>query len=302
MPFWSILAISAALCWAITNILDKILLTDHVRGSVSYLILASLVGLISVVFILVFGGEVQQVGSLILALSLMTGVLNACFLLLYFKALQHTDASVVAILIQMIPVSSLVIGFFVFSERFSAYSYFGIIAIVAGTVLASFGSNDGQSNGVPKALLLMIPAVIFASTEYALESYALRFTNVDTVFIWGRIGQFFFAVGVFLCLSLRKKSARDSLKVGFRVFLMIVAVECLNLLGIYLLNGAYALGPYSLVVTLSSIQPILVLILILLFRQVVPQLVPDVTTKSNLLARIVASMSVIIGVFLISSA
>ena len=207
----------------------------------------------------------------------------------------------VAILLQGVPVITVGISTVFFREMFPAVTYAGIAIIIAGTVLATLAAEPGRKRMGLRAIVTVTPALLAVSISYSLQSYTLRTISVDTLFVAGRVGQLAVAAGLLCLAPIRRDLVATTARLSRGVMAIVVLVGLLNLLGVYLLNEAYARGPLALVTTLSSIQPVLVLALILVVNSIRPHTVPDEGSRRYLGPRAVATGLVIAGIFLSSS-
>ncbi|MBI5029798.1 MAG: EamA family transporter [Chloroflexi bacterium] len=298
---WEIFALSAALAWSIVTVLDKVLLERHIPSGNVYLILHGFVGMIPVLGMALLGRPFEFADLSMLGLALLAGVLESIFMLLYYKALQITDASIVAIFLQGVPVITTFISFFFFHENFFLTTYLGIAMIVLGTILVILIGSPGQHRIEWKAMVLILPALFAISVSYSLQSYTLRFINVDTFFGTARVGQLLVGLVLLSLPIIRKEWVGIVSQLRPTIWLITIAIGLLNIFGTYLLNQAYALGPLALVTTLSSIQPILILVLISLANSIRPHLVPDEGSQKFFWRRSAATLLVIVGILVSST-
>jgi uncharacterized membrane protein len=305
---WFILSLSAALFWALVNILDKILVIEHIKSQWARLILDSLVGLISCVLIYSLG-LLSKATIDVMVLSILAGILLYGFNYLYYKALETADVSVTAVLMQTIPIFTAIWGYLFFDEIFSSIVYSGIALVVLGAVFSNIEIDSSGSYKIVggknwnATVLYIIPGIFLVSVNYALQKHILAFTNSWTVFFWGRIGAFLLT-SFFLVTSRNARSDffQTITKIKPRSLLMLSGVEWLNLSGIFLIISAYSLGPVTLVVTTSAIQPLFVIIIMIavsIFRK--KSILSDFSNnKRVLVTRIVASAILVIGIYFIS--
>lgn len=73
--------------------------------------------------------------------AIMLGLLTAVSSFLYQQATRHAGAQSTCLLSTFEPLTSLVVGFFVYNERLEPLNYLGIVCILASVVLLSFGEK-----------------------------------------------------------------------------------------------------------------------------------------------------------------
>jgi drug/metabolite transporter (DMT)-like permease len=156
---WYFFAFLSPLLWAISNHIDKYILSKYLKnvGSGVLAIFAGLVGLMLSLGILIVSP------SSILGMSLFHAViiiLNGALLLIafipYFYALQEEDASSVVPLYQMIPIFSLILGSFLLGESLTLVQSFGGMCIIFGAVLISIDPTSAGFNLKKRVFLLML--------------------------------------------------------------------------------------------------------------------------------------------------
>ena len=298
---WVFFALSAALTWATVTLLDKVLLERHIPSGSTFLILTSLVGLLPAAGLFAFGRQWELVDGASLGIALFAGLLESVFLLLYYKALRVADAPIVAILLQCVPVITIAISLLLFHETFFFSTYLGIGIIIGGTILAILAGSPGRHHVELKAVWIVLPALLVISVSYSLQSYALRTISVDQFFVAARVGQLLLGIALLLRTEIRRHVFAITGKLSPLILSITVAIGLLDLGGAYLLNNAYAAGPLALVTTVSSIQPLLILLMITLANSIRPRTIPDEGSQAFFWRRSVATGLVIVGIFLSSS-
>jgi len=297
---WSILALSAAFFWSVVNIADKKLVTNQFPAFANYFVLESLAGLF-VALVALFMGGFQSTAYNVLFLAFLAGLLEGPFSLLYYRALQISDVSIVVTLLQAIPIFSVLMGVFIFQEQLTLLMLLGIILIIGAGILATITDNSTKFAGfLSKAFVLMIAASFIVSISYALADYSLRFTNANTVFILARVGQVVFALGMMCARQIRKNFMRVISTLPIRIPIIILGLVILNLVGVYLQTLAYAIGPLSTVSVFLSVQPIFVLVIILSVNRMYPNRIPDKGTNKHILVRSFAVIMAVVGLAILS--
>lgn len=306
---WLLLSIGAAFFWAVVNLLDKILVIEHIKSQWTRLILDSSVG-ISSCLLVYFTGLLSNVTIEIILLSISAGIILFGFNYLYYKALETADVSVTAVLMQTVPIFTAVWGFLFFGELFFPVVYIGIGLIIFGAILSNiefdtlgfhkiFGGKNWNA-----AVLYIFPGIFLVSINYALQKYILNFTNSWTVFFWGRIGAFVLTSFFFI---ISRKIRTDFLQTIREIkalpLLMLSGVEWFNLFGIFLIITAYSTGPITLVATVSAVQPLFVIIIMIVFSILRKKsILSDFSNNKKVLAiRIVASILLIAGIYIVST-
>jgi len=306
MNNWFLLSLSAAFLWAVVNILDKIIVVEHIKFHWSRLILDSFVGL-TVCIVLAALGVGLTTNIYVVTLSILAGVLLYGFNYLYYKGLESAEVPVVSALLQGVPVFSALWGFLFFQERYGWLVYLGIIFIISGAVFINAEENGKSKTIVLRgtnwrsATLYIIPGIFILSINYALQKYILNLSDSWTIFFWARIGAFIFTSTMLLFSpKIRTGFIRTAKGLKSKSYLLIGIIEWINLAGIYLLLKAYSTGTVTLVTTVAATQPVIVMIL-----SVIATILFKTPSLANydfriILIRVFSITFMIIGVMLIS--
>lgn len=305
---WLIFSLLAALFWAVVNLLDKILVIEHIKSQWARLILDSIIGVSSCVLIYFFG-LLSPANFKVIFLSIVAGVILYGFNYLYYKTLETADVSVTAVFMQTIPIFTAIWGYIFFSELFSSWVYLGIGMVILGAILANVETDMNGSKklvggkNLRAIIVYMLPGVFLVSLNYALQKHILNSTDTWIVFFWGRIGSAILTLSVVVFFKkIRLEFSQTISSVKILPLIMLGGVEWLNLFGIFFIISAYAIGPVTLVVTASAIQPLFVIAIVIAFSLIRKKSVlSDFSgSKTVLVVRIFASIFLILGIYLIS--
>ena len=266
---WLVLAIMAASLWALVNILDKEILTGKKITIPARQIFDSVVGLLTVLALIPYASlpDVTLAG-----LGIWGGLLIFIFNNYYYNSLQQGSVSSVSIHLQLIPIFTAIIGFLLFGERFGTTTYWGAVLIISGAVLVSIERGaDGKftlflSRNMHVLWRYMLPAALFMSINYGINKELLGQNSILNVYLWGRVGTALGGFGLYIfSTEVRKECHILVYKRENRLLFSIFIVELFNILGIWFLTAAYAVGAITLVATTASTQPLLVIILLFVF-------------------------------------
>jgi len=313
VPSWLVLAIAAALAWATTNLLDKVIVERLIRRPSTIIVVDSfLSAAIAMAGWIVLGIPLASAADSFPAL--LSGLLTAAFTFTYFVALKKVDASTVAVILQAVPVFSVIAGVVLFDEHLELWGWVGVGLILAGTLLAVvdypgarlnvFLGTDGDS-GSGIALLGLGLGAVMVTGAYSLQKLSLEPVGLYGVFALSRVGTLPVALGLLANSNIRTDLGyigrhvltfeRDSLR-----YWPILCQAFLNMLGVYLIIAAYELGPLALVVPAASIQPLFVVVLTLTLNSIRPATIPDRSTRESFWTRVLAIFAVIVGIFVLS--
>ncbi len=262
---WLILALMAPLCWSIANYLDKYLLSRQNglvgNGSGGLLILSSLMSLLFAgCVILINGASFVSADSQIIGVLIFSGVFEALYILFYFWALERENTTTVISLFQFAPVMGLLFGFFILNEIPDAKQIFAIILILIGTLFIIL--NNGEKFSLKKNILaFMLVSTVFVG----LYSTLFRLVG-DSISFWPAIFWQYIGIGlvgfvIFITIPIYRRQTIDMLtKNKAKPVILTGVAEIMNIGAVLLINAAVLLAPVALVLSVSSVQPIFVLI------------------------------------------
>jgi drug/metabolite transporter (DMT)-like permease len=151
------LAILASLLWGITNHIDKFMISgiDENKDAIKVLLIFStfVAGIVLTPLWLVLSQFSVSISFISLISVLIASIIYIIATLLYFKAIEENDASLVVVMFQMIPVFSYVIALILFKENLTARQILGSLIIILSSIIISFDFNEKNNKKKFKALL-----------------------------------------------------------------------------------------------------------------------------------------------------
>lgn len=300
---WLGFSLLAALLWTGVSVVDKVVIEKYIPNALTFSFFMSSYGLISASLFAVFF-SIHLAPLIHIMLATVSGTLYLVYIVLYFASLAYSDASVVVALGQITPIFATLWGFVFLKERFEWWAYGGIVLIIFGAIGLSLESNqatDGKVKTVQlnKALQFMILACFVRSLSDLLLKSALEKVSVADGFFWPRIGIFAGACVPLGFAFVRKRLWLTIKQIGIRANLLIMGSEGAALLGTGAFTLAYAMGPLTLVSASSSVQPLLIVLLVWLLNWLHPNTIPDNTDRRSFLIRVLPFLMTIIGVYLL---
>lgn len=297
---WVVFALGAMFLWSICDFIDKILIKRFVPDRSVALVFGvypAIFSLILLPFLLYFNPHVVEVQISNVIVLIGAGILEILALVLYLRALQHEDTSTVVPFFQMIPVFSLILGFFLLGETLSTLQIISGLGIVLGSALLSYEVTERSARRFRRSLIVLM---LSASFVYAL---------FDAIFKWGAsredfwTGVFWQHIGIVLTgvvlLVARKSFRRRYFRIlrtgGFLIFFVNVANEALYAVGMMLSNFALILVPIALVGVINVYYPVFVFIIGLGITFFTPHLLRENISKKNLVLKTVGICVVFIS-------
>jgi bacterial/archaeal transporter family protein len=292
---WESLAILAALCWSIANVIDKTVLTKWVKKPLVPVIITGAIWLIFGIIAYCVNG-LSYLSPFNIFLTILTGFLTVLAWIFYFKAMQIEDASRVVPLTNLSQLFVLILAAIFLGEILSPLKYFGVFLLIGGSVLISANNSFKISFG--KAFWWITLTAGFYAINTILTKHLLNLTDYWTVFEYKCAGMFIgsLPIAYFFFRDLREAVKQH----GKRVIFAISASESLTAIGILLSIIATSIGYVTLVNALSSTQPFFILLLTILLSIFFPKILKEELNKSVIFMKVLAIILIFTGVILIT--
>lgn len=288
--------------WAISVHLDKYLVERFFKESnVAVLLLfTALVGVLLLPFIWYYEPTVLSPSAGSIALIILAGILYMTALLLYLRALQSEEASVVAPFFQAGPLFGYVLAYLVLGETLSPRQMAGGAMIIFGASIVSI--RFGQSMRMFKArlaLLMLTCGFIMALASLIFKVFAIKVEFWTTTF-WMFVGEGIFGVALLMIPSYRRQFI-GLVRAKTSALLSINASnELINLAGS--LGNRYALlfAPLSIVQAIGSTTTLFVFAFGVVLSVFFPGFGRENLSGSELAQKGMAAVIVAIGVALVT--
>src|ERR1700733_6191962 len=204
---WIVFAFSGPVLWAISVHLDKYLVDRFFKESnVAVLLLfTAFVGVLLLPFIWYFEPSVTTPGAGSIALIVLSGILYMGALLLYLRALQGEEASVVAPYFQAGPLFGYALAYFVLGETLTGRRLAGGILILIGALIVSVRFDQGPRIFKARLAALMLPCgFAIALSGLIFKIFAIEVEFWTTTF-WMFAGEAMFGCALLLLPFYRKE-------------------------------------------------------------------------------------------------
>jgi drug/metabolite transporter (DMT)-like permease len=309
---WVVFAFCGPVLWAISVHLDKYLVERFFKQTdvAVMLLFTAFVGLLLLPFIWLFQPSVTALSLGDMALIGFAGILYMSAILLYLRALQREEASVVAPYFQAGPLFGYVLAYLVLGEALSGRQMAGGVMILIGAVIVSvrfarFGrsrsgaAGDGRTFKVRLAALMLTCGFATALSGLIFKVFAVEIEFWTTTF-WLFVGEALFGCALLLVPSYRRQFMA-MLRANTVALLSINgANELINLGGG--LGNRYALmfAPLSIVQAIGSTTTLFVFAFGVVLSLVWPSLGRENLSGHELLQKGIAAALVALGVALVT--
>ncbi|MDP3964215.1 MAG: EamA family transporter [bacterium] len=289
------LSVLAAFLWAITNILDKTLVSRYFDDVRSLYIPISLTEFVFGVASLSISWAIFEPGHFVLAI-----VGGGAFVVMgytYFHAAKIEDISRVAPLFAIVPVSTAILSAIFLREIFSPITYAGIGLIVCGAMLIMFRGSV-RMIFQSRALGLMLLSAVVVSFYIVIMKYLLEYYSFWSVFGWlsvfsGLIGTLLFSRHWnILLIQVKTKGAKGPW--------LAVLSETLSSSAGLISTLASSLWFVTIVSAVSTVQYVFVFVFSLIISRYRPNLFREEISPKIALQKIFAIALIIAGLLVVS--
>lgn len=250
--FWAlILALTSPFFWALSNVIDKYIVSHKTKNAKSYTAIAAMAYVVFGILVGVFLNW-DGIGFNAILFPALSGISLGICVLMYFVVMQKEDATHMIGIIYIYPLVVAFLSAVILHERLSWIGYLGAALAIVGTLMLSARLKEIKLRASLWMLLLLI---LFS----ALYEFFLKIAIVQ-IPIWNGIAVNEFFVGLTGLLILLRKDVRS----GFMK-------EIKNLKWAFLSEGSIFIGiittyislvklPVSFVSSVAVTQPLAVLI------------------------------------------
>jgi drug/metabolite transporter (DMT)-like permease len=299
---WVVYAFSGPVLWAISVHFDKYLVERFFKHShvAVMLLFTAFVGVALMPFIWMFQPSVTSAGVRNIALIVFSGILYMSALLLYLRALQSEEASVVAPYFQAGPLFGYALAYFVLGETLTGRQLAGGILILIGALIVSVRFDQGPRIFKARLAALMLPCgFAIALSGLIFKIFAIEVEFWTTTF-WMFAGEAMFGCALLL-IPFYRREFTTVLRANTVALLSINGSnELINIGGG--LGNRYALmfAPLSLVQAIGSTTTLFVFAFGVVLSLVWPKLGREDLSGRELLQKGIAALLVALGVALVT--
>ncbi len=300
---WLVFAFSGPVLWAVSTHFDKYLVERYFKTSnvAVLLIFTALAGLLALPVIWLFEPQVTAMPVRSIAPMTASGILYMSGLLLYLRALQREEVSIVIPFSQAAPLFGYALGYLFLGEVLSGRQLLGGALIVAGALLVALQIGRTLSVRRQTAALMTACAFVIALSSLIFKLFAIEDEFWPTTF-WMFAGQALFGCGLILIPSYRR-GLIDMARKNFGALLAINGTnELINLGGSLGTRYALLFAPLSLVQAVSGTTTIFVFAFGVALTLFFPALGREDLSARNLAQKGASAALVALGVFLVNAA
>ena len=289
-------ALISALLMAVISHRDKYILTKHLkdRGIGSIVVFSSLISIPTLIVIRLIEPNVMNISWHNSILIILNGIIYASWIIPYLYALQTAEASVVALLFQLSPVFTYILGAIFLKEYLSITQLVGCCLIFIGSFSLAIENDETQIKKytIRKDTFLLMTLAAFLS---AFSSFLFKFVAKEESFwitsFWQYVGFGLFSLIVLIFVKNFRNQFMSMIRGEKRkaLGLNILVNEGLNMLAKILYDYALLLAPIAIVSFLAEgSEPIFVFLIGIILAIFLPHISKEKVDKLNLVRRLLA--------------
>ena len=299
---WLVFAFSGPVLWAMSTHFDKYLVEQYFKDSDTavLLVFTAVMGVSILPFIAFYAGPVTSPEAGSIALIMLSGVLYMGALLLYLRALQTEEASVVAPFFQAAPLFGYVLAYFVLGETLSGRQLAGGALIILGTLIVSLRFGGGA--GVFKlrlAVLMLACGLALALSGLIFKVFAISVDFWVTTF-WLFAGEAVFGCAILAIGQYRRQFVAALAKHPGPLLTISGVNEILNLAGGLGFRYALLFAPLSIVQAIGATTTLFVFAFGVALSAAWPRLGRETLSARDLVQKGAAAVLVAGGVALVT--
>lgn len=299
---WFIIAIIAPFIWAISNFVDKFLISKYFKSDIRTLVVySSLIGLPVALLIGIFKPQVLALNWITGFLIILNSLLLIFYLFPYYKSLSKADASVVIPIFQMIPVFSYFLAFFVLGETLSDLQIFGSLLIIFGAVGISLNFKKKRIHLIKDVFFLQLLASFIVALNYLFFKFFAIQLDFWTVSFWQYAGFAIFGLFLLIFIKSYRESFFLSIKINkSKIIKLNVLNETINIIGMLIFSFATLLAPLALVGVINGFQPLFVFLIGIGLTIFFPHLIKENIDKKVLLQKTIFIILMLLGAIILN--
>lgn len=296
---WLLLALIPPIFWSMTNYFDKYLISKFFKGGGigALMLFSSFIGLFLLVVIIIINPGVISSFQPSYLLMILNGFFYLLALLPYFYALQKNDASMTVPLLQMTPVISFFMGFFLLNETLSLSQIIGGILIITGAVVMSIEFKSLKEFKLKKDifLLMFLSSFLFAINFLLFKLFALK-TDFLTTSFYEYLGYSIFAVILVISIKSYRQEFLSVLRNNSKNAIILNALnEIINIIGKVSFNLVSLYIPVTLAWIVNGLQPLFIFIYGIILTIFFPKIIKENIKREVLLQKGIAIAIMFVG-------
>lgn len=277
---------------ALSNIFDAYItgtLFKKTATTIFYANITNILGPLALLFI----GPVQFLPASVIPYAILISLINFGYLFPYYSALKTTDTSIVAALFSLEKIFIPFWAYLIVNEILQPAQYTGLGIIIVASLILNLES--GKSIKINKGFWLMLLTAVILSFENVFYKKILQQTDWISAAFWSAVLTFCLRWTILLSKTARQDIIKNfpKYKTNFSKFCFIEIFEQLgNLAPVF----ALSVIPVLMETSISSTQPIFVIIFGYLLTQIFGRRFRENLTHKEIIKKLICFIFIGIGV------
>ncbi|MBI4235572.1 EamA family transporter [Candidatus Peregrinibacteria bacterium] len=298
MNYWLLFTILTPLLWGMTHPIDAGLRRSFIKNEESLTWFFAFFHLpLAILAFFVF--DIELIFNLNVALIILAGTFWTLPAYFYFKSVKFESASTVALLLQMIPLCTLVIAYFFIDESLSGIQLAAFFVILFGGILAAMKIKKNALHFSKAFWFMLIGCIMWAISNVSFKYFEPDFINFTSAFVYYFFGSSLPALLLLLHPKKLKSTAKSFRKLPASAWSLLLLSRSASLGGSLSLSYAVTLGKASLTTVMMGIQPFFALLFGFLFSIFFKFIPRESLDMKNWAFKILALLIVIFGLILL---
>lgn len=298
MNLWVILALSATVCWSLSNIIDKVAVDKYIKSPKQFIFLLSqYYSLISLLYLAFFFSS-----TAINPYALLCGVMLFGLYYYYAEVIPHEEMTSVIIVHQIEPVFVLILSLIFFQVSPNLAEWIGFFTILFGMIFFCIpGKKTKHQSILARNVVLLTLSAFLGSLSTILADIASNQLSPLDILGQSALG---YGISGLLILGFSKSyrnEARQALFIDSKRKISVIGLTGLaETLGYFFFFSALGLAENpSLVAIVTSVHPVFLFLLGILLTRIVPKIYREGTSRDDIIKKSVAIVIVTFGVILL---
>ncbi len=301
---WFFIALMPPFLYAITNLLDKVLLSKYFQegGVGTLLMFSALLSIIAIPLLYWIEPDVLAVSDENLRTLAILALLDIVLIWSYLMALKDSESSATVFYYQLVPVIALFMGYFHLGEDITYKQFQAMSLIILGTSLVSLEKGkDGILFKWKTLMYMLVACTCWASESVFFKGVALE-ENIWRSLFWKHVMLVIIGVIMFMFMQKQRQNFLTRFKAGSSgIIVLNILNELLYMSGSIV--GAYAamLAPVALVLLAETFQVFFVLVFGVTLSFFLPKIFNERIEKGTITKKVFAIIITGIGSYILLS-
>ena len=292
---WIFLSLLAPLFWASSNFVDKYILGKHTKGIFDFVFFSTITSwfLFAAIFFFVGMPELSWHSFM----PIVTGIVLIYSYGFYGKALEQGDTSALVVLLQIIPVITVILAFAFLGQTLSSNELLGFVVVLVGATIVSIGKNKGI---FIKGFGMIFIAILMWSVMTLFIDYGLTKMSFWDYFMLDNLGSALAGLTMFIIPSIRRQVIEGIKTARVPKYVWFSLNNILDFFGQMSIKKALAIAPSAgLVTVVMQVQSFYAILIGVLLTLLIPHVIKEDISSSTLIKKITGATIMFLGIYIL---